>query len=62
MARQPEALALVFGSDSLTYQALNERANRLAHYLRAQGVGPDKLVGIYAERSLDTLVAIPGST
>jgi natural product biosynthesis luciferase-like monooxygenase protein len=56
--RTPDAVALAFERDQLTYRELNARANRLAHYLRGLGVGPDKLVGVYIERSLDLIVAI----
>ncbi|KPA93949.1 AMP-binding protein, partial [Pseudomonas asplenii] len=44
--RAPEALALVADGQSLSYRELNRRANRLAHYLREQGVGPDERVAI----------------
>lgn len=60
VAAQPNAIAASYGSQSLTYAGLNERANRLAHYLQAQGVGPDSLTAIYVERSLETVVAILG--
>ncbi|HEY1375362.1 MAG TPA: amino acid adenylation domain-containing protein, partial [Gemmataceae bacterium] len=56
--RTPEALALAFGEDHLTYRDLNRRANRLAHHLRAQGVGPDELVGVYLERSPEMVAAL----
>lgn len=56
--RTPEAIALIFGSDQLTYQALNEKANQLAHYLRTLGVGPEVLVGICIERSLEMVVGL----
>ncbi|QGZ42437.1 amino acid adenylation domain-containing protein [Pseudoduganella flava] len=46
-ARAPEAVALVSGAERLTYEALNERANRLAHHLQALGVGPDQPVVLY---------------
>ncbi len=55
---EPDAIALVFGTEQLTYRALNERANRLAHRLVEMGVGPDVLVGIALERSVDMLVAV----
>lgn len=57
-ARTPTAVAVVCGDQSLTYQELNERANRLAHYLRELGVGPDSRVGVCFERSLDLVVSI----
>jgi hypothetical protein len=46
----PEAIALVFEEDQMTYEELNRRANQLAHHLRTLGVGPDVLVGICMER------------
>ncbi|MCL5958374.1 MAG: amino acid adenylation domain-containing protein, partial [Chloroflexi bacterium] len=57
--RAPEAVAVVFGNQRLTYRDLNLRSNRLAHHLQKLGVGPrDVLVGICVERSLDTTVGI----
>uniref|UniRef100_UPI0035C78745 non-ribosomal peptide synthase/polyketide synthase n=1 Tax=Pseudomonas allii TaxID=2740531 RepID=UPI0035C78745 len=56
--RTPHATAVVFGEQSLTYEALNRRANRLAHGLIRQGVGPDALVGIALERSFDMLAGL----
>ncbi|HVK94835.1 MAG TPA: MupA/Atu3671 family FMN-dependent luciferase-like monooxygenase, partial [Noviherbaspirillum sp.] len=56
--RSPEQVALVFGETTLTYRALNARANQLAHHLRSLGVGPDTLVGICVERSLDMVVGL----
>jgi len=50
---QPEAPALVFGEQCLTYRELDQRASRLAAALVARGVGPDSLVGIAVERSLE---------
>ena len=58
--RTPEATAVICERDRLTYRELNGRANQLAHYLRKQGVGPEALVGICVERSLDMLVGILG--
>ena len=58
--RTPDAVALVFEDRQLTYLELNERANQLAHYLRSQGVGPDVLVGICVERSLEMIVGLLG--
>jgi amino acid adenylation domain-containing protein len=56
--RTPEAVAVVFGEERLTYRQLNERANRLARHLGKLGVGPEVLVGLFVERSLDTVVGI----
>ncbi len=56
-ARTPGALAAAFAGERLTYRELNARANRLAHGLRRRGVGPESLVGICVERSLDMAVA-----
>jgi len=58
--RTPEALALVFENEHLTYRELNCRANQLAHYLQGLGVGPDILVGLFMERSLEMVIAIYG--
>jgi amino acid adenylation domain-containing protein len=60
VGRTPDAVALSFEGSQLTYRELNERANRLAHYLRARGVGPDTLVGLCLERSPEMVVAILG--
>uniref|UniRef100_UPI00069F69E4 non-ribosomal peptide synthetase n=1 Tax=Pseudomonas sp. MIACH TaxID=1078355 RepID=UPI00069F69E4 len=56
--RTPHAPALVFGSTTLTYAQLDARANQLAHALREQGVGPDALVGICIERSVEMVVGL----
>jgi amino acid adenylation domain-containing protein len=58
--RTPDATAVVFDEHRLTYCELEARASRLAHRLRAHGVGPDTLVGICVERSLDLVVGILG--
>jgi amino acid adenylation domain-containing protein len=60
MAARPQAIAATCGGQELSYGELNERANQLAHYLQRHGVGPDVLVGIYLERTLDLLVGILG--
>ena len=59
-AATPDAPAVTFGRESLTYQELNARANRLANYLRARGVGNGTLVGILVERSLQMVVGLLG--
>jgi amino acid adenylation domain-containing protein len=58
--RTPEAAALVFEGEQLTYEVLNRRANQLAHHLRRLGVGPETLVGVYMERSLEMVIALYG--
>src|SRR5579864_1191049 len=58
--RTPDAVAVTHEGQSLSYRELNERANRLAHYLRKSNVGPDVLVGICVERSLEMMVGILG--
>ena len=58
--RDPEAIAVIFGEESLTYQELNARANALAHHLIGLGVGPESLMGIALERSIEMLVALLG--
>ncbi|HEY6925615.1 MAG TPA: amino acid adenylation domain-containing protein, partial [Steroidobacteraceae bacterium] len=58
--RQPEAVAVVYERKSLTYQELDARANQLAEYLKTRGVGPDRLVGICVERSLEMVVGLLG--
>jgi amino acid adenylation domain-containing protein len=58
VARTPDALALIADAQSLTYHHLNERANRLAHYLQMLHLGPDQLVGICLQRSADMLIAV----
>jgi amino acid adenylation domain-containing protein len=56
--RTPTAIAVVFENQTLTYQALNAQANRLARYLQSLGVGPEVLVGICVERSLEMVVGL----
>ena len=57
-AETPDATALVFGDDEITYAELNRRANRLAHHLMRLGVGHSDLVGVSALRSLQLVVAL----
>ena len=54
----PNAIAVSFAEQELSFAELNARANRLAHYLRTRGVGPDTLVGICIERSIEMLVGL----
>src|SRR6266404_1011572 len=54
----PDALAIVHEAETLTYAELNERANRLAHYLKQLGVGAESLVGICLPRSAEMVVAV----
>lgn len=56
--RTPDAVAVTYEGQSLNYRELNERANRLAHYLAAKGVRTGSLVAVYMERSIDMLVAV----
>ncbi len=58
--RTPDAVAVVFEEQQLTYQQLNQRANQLAHYLRTLGVKPEVLVGLCLERSLEMVVGLLG--
>ncbi|KZE78885.1 non-ribosomal peptide synthetase [Paenibacillus elgii] len=57
-AHTPDRTAVVWEDERLTYGELNELANRLAHTLRAEGIRPDKLVAIMAERSLEMIVGV----
>ncbi|MBY0596200.1 non-ribosomal peptide synthetase [Bacillus bingmayongensis] len=56
----PNAIAVTYERGKVTYRELNERANQLAHYLQKKGVGPDTLVGLCVERSLEMIVGILG--
>src|ERR1041384_4035518 len=60
VAQTPDAVAAVFNDSQLTYDELNKRANRLAHYLRAQGIGPEHVIGICVDPSLELPVAVMG--
>lgn len=60
VARTPHAPAVIFGDQHFTYQEINQRANRLAHYLQTQGVGPESRVGICLERSLEMVIGLLG--
>nr|MBA3938848.1 amino acid adenylation domain-containing protein [Planctomycetota bacterium] len=58
VARTPDLVAVIHAQGETTYRALNDRANRLARHLVAMGAGPEVLVGIFLDRSLDLVVAI----
>ena len=58
--RTPDAPAVVFESQWITYRELNARANQPARYLIKRGIGPETLVGIYSGRSIDMLLAMLG--
>ena len=59
--RTPEAVAVAFENERLSYRELNARANKLAHYLRGLGVGAGDVIGIFMERSLEMIVGILGA-
>jgi amino acid adenylation domain-containing protein len=56
----PEAVAVVFEAQEVTYRELNARANQLARYLQKRGVGPETLVGICVERSVEMIIGVLG--
>ena len=58
--RTPDAVAVEYEDEQLTYAELNTRANRLAHHLRSSGlgVGPEMFVGLCVERSIEMLVGL----
>jgi amino acid adenylation domain-containing protein/non-ribosomal peptide synthase protein (TIGR01720 family) len=56
--RFPNHLAVIFEEQSLTYAELNQRANQLAHWLQNRGVKPETVVGVYADRSLELMIAL----
>jgi amino acid adenylation domain-containing protein len=60
VAEHPDAICAQMGEEQLTYDQLNRSANRVAHALRAEGVGPDQLVAVLDERGLNLLVVILG--
>jgi amino acid adenylation domain-containing protein len=60
VARTPDAIAAVFEDQTLTYGELDARANRLAHYLISKGVGPEVVVGLCVERSIEMVVGLIG--
>jgi amino acid adenylation domain-containing protein len=58
--RTPDATAFLCNAESLTYQQLNRRSNQLGNYLRSLGVGPETVVGLLLDRSLEMVIALLG--
>lgn len=58
--KTPESIAVIFGEKKLTYTELNQKANQIGNYLKDIGVGPEMIVGICLERSLEMIVGILG--
>src|SRR6476469_5310328 len=56
----PDNIAVVFGDEQLRYRELNQRANQLAHHLQTLGVGPEVLVGLCVERSVEMVIGLLG--
>ncbi len=60
VAKNPDAIAIIYEQESLSYQQLNQKSNQLAHYLKSLGVKTNTLVGICVERSLEMIVGLLG--
>ncbi len=60
VSQTPDAVAVIFQEQQLTYRELNQKANQLAHYLKTLGVKPEVMVGICVERSLEMVIALLG--
>ncbi|WP_050994149.1 non-ribosomal peptide synthetase [Streptomyces violaceusniger] len=58
--RTPDAMAVAYGTERLTYRELNERANQLAHYLAEQGIGCGSLIAVFVERGIEMIIALLG--
>src|SRR5205085_12068286 len=58
IGRSPDAIAVVYADQQISFMELNGRANRLARYLRSRGIGPDSMVAIFTERSLEMVTAL----
>jgi len=58
--RSPEAPAVMFEDQQISYGELNRRANQLAHHLQSRGAGPETIVGVFCDRSLETTIALLG--
>jgi amino acid adenylation domain-containing protein len=61
VSETPNAIAVVCGSQQLTYHEVNRKANQLANYLRKLGAGPDSLIGVCMYRSLEMIIGILGT-
>ena len=57
---KPEAVAIIYEDQYLTYEELNRRANQVAHFLRRKGVGPEALIGVCVERNIEMVVGLLG--
>lgn len=60
VTKTPKSTALIFNNTSINYEELNKKANKLGHYLRAIGVKPNDIIGIYLERGLEMVIGILG--
>jgi amino acid adenylation domain-containing protein len=60
VAKTPHSIAAIFKNENITYKELNQKSNKLAHYLRERGIRSETLVGICIERSLDMIISILG--
>jgi len=59
--RTPDAVAVIFADEMISYSGLNRRANQLAHYLKGVGCGPESLVAIFMDPSVDLVTAVLGA-
>lgn len=58
--QKPDTVAIVYNDEQLSYAELNRRTNQLGHWLQSQGVGPEVLVALYVERSIESLIGLFG--
>ena len=57
---RPDEIAVVYEDQQITYRQLNDRANQMAHHLQNLGIGPDAIVGVFMDRSIEMMVALVG--